>query len=154
MLPDGSTVMIANHQIMLWLSLSPVGLDTPPNESRPFPAILDTGFNHGFLLQRQHFEQWTGYPLDTSIFPVREHLRVYGKQANIHEADLWLHRNVAGRRDRSRRTTPTRLQLDLGIVISPVSDQPRLPLLGLVAIRKSGLKIMIDGGKGRVSLRV
>lgn len=138
---------------MLWVSVSPVGLDEHPVSARPFPAVLDTGFNHGFLLQQRHFQTWTGYELHSNDFPVRGQLRAYGAQANLHEADLWLHANVRGRRDEFSRAAPLRLQLDLGVAISPSPNQPRLPLLGMLAIEKSGLRLLIDGARRRVTLR-
>jgi hypothetical protein len=152
-LAEGESVTVANHQIILWVSVSPVGLDEHPPEARPFPAVLDTGFNHGFLLQERHFQAWSGYDLRSNQFPVHGDLRVYRAQAKLYEADLWIHRNVRGRRDQLSAARPFRLELDLGIAISPSPDQPRLPLIGLMAIEMNRLKALVDGAKQHVTLR-
>ena len=124
-----------------------------PAPARPFPAVLDTGFNHGFLLQHAHFQAWTGYQLTPANFRAVGRLGVYGSQANLHEADLWLHANARGRRDEFARRSPFRLALELGAAVSPIADKPRLPLLGMLAIQRNGLKLTIDGSRERVTLR-
>src|SRR5437870_8443914 len=124
-LADGQRVLIAPRQIICWVSLTPAGLKTYPRQARPFPAVLDTGFNHGFLMRPQHISMWSGFRLTTDDFPVMDHLQVYGAQAPLHEADLWLHSNVPGSRDQLSRRRPVRLQMNLGVAVSPDALQPR-----------------------------
>jgi hypothetical protein len=144
-LVDGSTIVVARRQIIVWVSLSPLGFDECPLEARPFPAVLDTGFNHGLLLQPTHFQLWTGYELTLPGFQAVDRLEVYGAYATLYEADLWLRPNVRGRRDELARRPPYRLSLELGVAVSPLADKPRLPLLGMLAICRNGLKLSIDG---------
>ncbi len=152
-LVDGSSIVVARRQIIVWVSLSPLGFDECPAWAYSFPAVLDTGFNHGLLLQQMHFQTWTGHDLTPSDFRAVGRLSVYGAHATLHEADLWLHPNVRGRRDDLARRPPFRLSLELGAAVSPLADKPRLPLLGMLAIRRNGLKLLIDGANERITLR-
>lgn len=152
-LVDGTSIVVARRQIIVWVSISPLGCDECPPEARRFPAVLDTGFNHGLLLQQTHFQLWTGYGLTRSGFRAVGRLDVYGSQATLYEADLWLHPNLRGRRDELARRPASRLSLELGVAVSPVADKPRLPLLGMLAIRRNGLKLLIDGVRQRITMR-
>ena len=152
-LAAGVKVAITPHQPVCWVSLTPAGLPAHPPQARPFPAVIDTGFNHNFLLRSRQFRARTGYELTLDDFPIFDRLRTYGRRADLHEADLWLHPNVPGHRDQISRRPPIRLEMNLGVAVSPLADQPRLPLLGMLSIRENGLQLLIDGAQGRMSLR-
>jgi hypothetical protein len=68
-------------------------------------------------------------------------------------AHVRIHRNRSGSQG-LRDGEPFRLALEEGIAIYPrdESDHPRLPLLGLRAIIKYNLKLVIDGKRRYVSL--
>jgi hypothetical protein len=69
--------------------------------------------------------------------------------------DVWLHPNVPGKRDRAADGEPFRLALDTGIAVYPptMSSVPRLPLLGLRALRLARLHLTIDCDRCSVTLR-
>ncbi len=70
--------------------------------------------------------------------------------------DVWLHRNERGHRDRFTLTKPFRLFTSEGIAVLPESSghpDPRLPLLGLRALRWNRLQLTIDCDRCRVTIR-
>jgi hypothetical protein len=75
------------------------------------------------------------------------------KFCSLRFANVWIHRNQPGKRD-LRAGDPFLLALDEGIAIYPNdgSNYPRLPLLGLRAIIKNNLRLVIDGKGKFVSL--
>jgi hypothetical protein len=53
----GSSCSLRKDQIIVWLSVLQTGVSFDRNSPVPsFPAILDTGHNHNFLIQKQHLE--------------------------------------------------------------------------------------------------
>ena len=59
----GQVVPIKPYQIIVWVSISEIGRrELDPNTPR-FPAVLDTGFNHSFVIHRQQLAQWAGLQL-------------------------------------------------------------------------------------------
>jgi hypothetical protein len=76
------------------------------------------------------------------------------RSAALYDASLWIHPNVPGRRD-LKEARPYRLQLPEGMAVYPAegSVYPRLPLLGLRALLRNKLKLVIDGKHNRISLR-
>ena len=71
-IPNGPVVPIGHNQIILWVSIT---LRRPPFDAegiippgtRRFPAVLDTGYNDGFLLNERHLQDWA--LLDPSALP-------------------------------------------------------------------------------------
>jgi hypothetical protein len=132
-------VQVWRNQIVVWVSLGGAG--------RPFPAILDTGHSHNFAIARRHLDRWSGAEL------TQVGLAKIGRETVPQfAADLLIHRNVPGRRN-LRGAYP--LSMDQGISVVPDDSPlaPRLPLLGLRAILHNGLKLIVDGERGEVSLR-
>jgi hypothetical protein len=142
-------VLIRSYQIVAWVSLSVRGTLSPP-----FPAILDTGHSHNFSIKEEHLELWTG--LHAHEIQTIGHARVNKQLVELKGAALAIYLNTLGRRDVPRERPPYRLTLAEGIAVHRASDPfaPRLPLLGVRALVKNHLRIIIDGGRKEVSLEV
>jgi len=101
--------------------------------------------------QDTHLTHWSGiHPKAPSILgSIREGRRSLSRR----RANVWVHSNQAGTRD-LREREPFLLATEEGIAIYPDdgSNYPRLPLLGLGAIVKNNLKLVIDGNREHVSL--
>ncbi len=154
--PDGAHVGFKKYQTIIWVSLANPGQTALPSAALRFPAVLDIGNTHNFLIQEAHLRTWTTGPsfdpralasmapakLDTSpllFLPVLD-------------CDVWLHRNVPFERDQFRGA-PFPLRLT-GVVYSPsqFGRFPRLPVLGLRALVSNRLQLFVDGGQELVSL--
>jgi hypothetical protein len=57
-LPGGTALSIKSDQLIIWASVTPSGLADFPAATPRFPVILDTGFNHTFLLAERQLEDW------------------------------------------------------------------------------------------------
>ncbi|HUG89586.1 MAG TPA: hypothetical protein VML55_02050 [Planctomycetaceae bacterium] len=82
-------------------------------------------------------------------------VRILGREAAQLSANVWLHGNVAGQRELADRPAFL-LELTQGIAVlpeSPGDNYPRLPLLGLRALRWAKLRLHVDCGPCRVTLR-
>jgi hypothetical protein len=115
------------------------------------PALLDTGNNHNFSIQEHHLTRWVG--VHAQSLPLLGAMREGIRTPSLRFANDWIHRNRPGRRD-LREGEPFLLHLEEGVAIYPDdgSNYPRLPLLGLRAIIKNKLKLVIDGKRKSVSL--
>ena len=116
------------------------------------PAILDTGNNLNFSIQAAHLTRWAG--IDPRSLKSGGMVREGTRSLTLHAAYIWIHRNVP-RRGVLKDVRPFQPQVPDGIVIYPSdgSDYPRLPVLGLRAILKNNLKLIIDGQRKHASLR-
>ena len=148
--PGGVTLTLRICQPVVWVRLAPwVGVSHPDAVS--FPAILDTGNNHSFLIPETLFRAWTH--LDPATVVTKHKVRVHGTELSCHGLNI----DVCRTRDGSptdRRAG--RLQADRGIVIvgeSLESRFPRMPVLGVRCLRASRATFTIDGGRGTYSLR-
>jgi hypothetical protein len=141
------------YQILVWVSLSPIGTqDLDPRTPR-FPAILDTAFTDNFLIHGQQLREWTGWH-QQHLRRFGDNLRAHGRQIPIYAANLWIHANIPGARDQFAGKAPFLLELHRGIGISEDADRyPRLPLLGARALRRGQLQLAIDYGRCQVSLQ-
>lgn len=144
-------VSVKADQIILWMSL---GEDTRTEElpARPFPVVLDTGLSHNFAIREEQLIEWAGlYP---PLLAVLGHARLGGRPANLLAAKAWIYRNQPGQRDALTDHRPFPLEMADGIAVYPrgAPDTPRLPALGLRALRLAGLQLHIDGERSRVSL--
>jgi hypothetical protein len=145
----GEPLRIRPFQIIIQLSISgPWEWDAG---APIIPALLDTGNNHNFSIQEHHLTRWAGVHPQT--LPLLGAMREGGRSPSLRFANAWIHRNHPGRRD-LRAGEPFLLALREGIAIYPDdgSNYPRLPLLGLRAIIKNNLKLVIDGKRKYVSL--
>ncbi|MSU79834.1 MAG: hypothetical protein EXS16_17320 [Gemmataceae bacterium] len=153
-IPDGPAVAIKHHQIVIWVGLAPVGNPNPPRDMHRFPALLDTGFNGNFLLREDHLSDWAKTTLSESDYNMIGTTLIHGELALTFDADLWIFGNMPGFRDQVSDAPAFRMEFDSGIALCPAHmTRLRLPLLGLVALRKNGVRVMIDGKRKHVSMR-
>jgi hypothetical protein len=96
--------------------------------SREFFAILDTGLNHNFALRAEHLQQWAGVSAKQLGM-----VSINGYPIPIAQADLVLEGST--------------LALPDGIAVYPanVPFAPRLPTLGLRALVRNRIRVLIDG---------
>ena len=148
----GRSVRVKPHQIIVWVSIGVAGLEWDPR-TPAFPAILDTGNTFTFAIFQNQLIQWAG--MQPQLLPRLGTIKEGGKFYPCHEANVWLHSNVPGRRDRVADRKPLRLTLAKGIAVYPnaASPAPHLPLLGLQALTENDLHLTIDGERRLVSLR-
>jgi hypothetical protein len=150
---QGATISIKADQIIVWVGLTAGGrADLDPASPR-LPAILDTGHTHNFSIREQQLVEWAG--LDPRPLTKLGEIRVGGDRLPLLEADIWLHPNEPGNRDAVTERPPYCLELDLGIAVYPraLTTAPRLPLLGLRALRLADLHLTIDCPSRRVTIR-
>jgi len=146
-------VTVKPYQIIIWVSLSPSNLREWNPATPAFPAILDVGNNHNFLISQSQVIRWAG--IQPEFLRVLGAPRLEGKRLKTHEADVWLHSNWKGRHVMRTDRTPFRLNLDEGIIIRPDEDISRthLPLLGLRALTDNELVTTIDGAHLEATIR-
>lgn len=137
----GETVEVRPYQIVLRVSVSPA--ETLPAGAPSFPAVLDTGHNHNFSIQRGQLERWAGLRLDE--LPTLGDIRVNQQLVPLMAIRVWLHRNRPGTADWLSRPVP--LSLPQGIAVYPdaMPAAPRLPLLGLRGLVTTNLRLIMDG---------
>jgi hypothetical protein len=153
-IPDGPAINISHDQIVVWVSLGSSALPDVPTGSQQFPALLDLGFNGSFLLREDHINQWLKLKLDEMSFPFLRAVKIGGESVPTFEASVWLHANVPGFRDQLDSRPAFRLELAGGVIICPTSmSRFHLPLLGVSALRKNRLRMLVNGEKRHISLR-
>lgn len=130
---------VRRYQIVVWVSL----------RTLLFPAILDTGHSHNFAIREGQLKSLAG----VDSLPVIGHARVNRLLLPQAKADVWLHGNRRGTREPG--ATALLLTMEQGITIYPEGSQnaPRLPLLGLRAISRNNLTLVIDGKRRSVTLK-
>ena len=149
-LAPGATVAVAHDQIIVWVGVTPAGQLELAGAPR-FPAVFDCGFNDNFLIQRQQLIEWAGLiPEELTQVGV---LRAGDRSFPMRDADVWLHCNKPGLRDEFSSKPPFRLELRSGIAVSNVPGSPRLPLLGMLALRRARLLLSINYRDCHLSLR-
>jgi len=149
----GHTIEIKRDQIIVWVSLAPQGFSPLP-QARLFPAVVDTGCNHSFVMRQQHLLEWSGAPLDS--LRILGSAKIYGQSVPLLAANIWLHANRPGSRDERTNERPHLLEFDQGLAVVPQTSgktNPRLPLLGMRALRWNHLHVAIDGHRRRVTIR-
>ncbi|MBW3539378.1 MAG: hypothetical protein KY476_03840 [Planctomycetes bacterium] len=150
----GRTVRIKADQIVVWVSLSPPATRHLDPRVPRFPAILDTGCNHNFVIRERHLIEWAG--IHPGSLRRLSRVRTRGRSAVELNADIWLHRNRAGERDQFNGAPPVLLETQPAIIVVPddsADTHPRLPLLGLRALRWAKLDLHIDSRRCRVTIR-
>jgi hypothetical protein len=139
-------------QIMVWVGITE-GDQTEFDPRLPaFPAILDTGLSYSFSIRHEHLLRWAG--LDPRWLRSAGDVRISKETVPLYKADVWLHPNVPGKRDRASGGEPFRF-VPKSIAVYPptMSSAPRLPLLGLRALRLARLHLTIDCDRCSVTLR-
>lgn len=147
----GERVPLRANQIILWVTLSLRRVTSVDPLAIPFPTILDTGYTHTFSIHERHLVDWAGIQPEALIS--RAAIRDRGQRVLLREANIWLHPNVRGSRERYADGSPHLITANKGIAIYPGNDFPRLPLLGLRAIAENGLVLKVDGPKRQATLR-
>lgn len=146
--PEG-IARVKPYQILVWVSLAIKGVAELDPGAPHIPAVLDTGNNHNFAIREEHFA-WARLPDASKIGQVR----TLGQELDLLAVNVWIHPNRPGSRDTWDRQ-PFRLELHGGIAVYPrgVPSPARLPILGLRAIIKNDLRLLIDGKRREVSLK-
>jgi hypothetical protein len=139
-------VRFHRDEILVWLSIGLPGERDPQRISPPFPAMLDTGNGSAFYLHEHHLLQWAGVRPDSlTLLGTRQ---VNQRDVPSRDADVWVHPNTPGTWQRAPGKRPFRLDNKEGIAVGPpVPDQvmfPRVPLLGVAALRSNGLDFWFD----------
>jgi len=124
---------------------------TSPNPSAiPFPVILDTGHSHTFSIRERHLIDWAGIRQDTVA--LLGTIRDRDQRIPLRAANIWIHPNEKGLRDRRAEKPPHGLAAPRGIAVYS-GDFPRLPLLGLRAIADNRLVLKVNGPRREATLR-
>lgn len=148
----GQRVRVRGDQIIVWVTLTRALLGGPEPRRVPFPAILDTGHNHTFSIQERHLVEWAG--LNPASLTETGSARDRGDRIGLRAAAVWVHRNEPGSRERLSADEPFELSAPRGIAVYPSTmNFPRLPLLGLRAITRNRLVLMINGHRREATLR-
>jgi hypothetical protein len=149
--PNGAAV-IRPYQIVVWVSVLPLGAIPSPGHALVFPAILDTGNSYTFAVGEGHLQRWAG--LASAALPFLGSLFVNNQPVERRAATVWLHRNRRGERKLPLTGFSYPLELDDGIAIYPRPMlPPRLPLLGLRALDENRLSFLLDGSHRFVDVR-
>jgi hypothetical protein len=140
-------VIVRPFQIIVWVSVLASGKRSPR-----LPAVLDTAFNLTFAIVEPHLRTWVG--LDPAELATIGRTRINKQYLELKRADVALHRNVRGERDRLTDQQPFELPLREGIAVYPPDhpQSPRLPLLGMRALVRNDLRLTIDGKRKTVNL--
>ncbi len=147
----GERIRVKANQIILWLSLGLPRIDVPAPLAPPFPAILDTGHNYTFSIHERHLHQWAG--LQPEMLNALTTIRDRGRRVLLRAANIWVHPNERGSRDRIAEGLPQFIKSNRGIAVYPGNDFPRLPILGLRAIAENNLLLKVDGPRREATLR-
>ena len=118
------------------------------------PAILDIGCNHNLVIRRDHLTAWSALHPD-GLRQLRR-TRIHGRVGVEAAANVWVHANRPYRRDDLAGKPPYLLECPEGIVVTPGApddDYPRLPILGLRALRWAKLQVHIDCRTCRLTMR-
>jgi hypothetical protein len=137
-------------KIIVGISLTLVGESTFPQGAVILPSILDTGFNRTFEIDESHLLRWAGLRKD-HLKSIEKNRSQDGRKYDLCEAKIWLHRTPYT----GPRMPPVRSPLLLAesrqvrVMSSIGKPDPRLPLLGLMALVENHLQLSIDGENPR-----
>jgi len=149
----GREIRVHSYQIVLWVSVTHAAVETlDPNTPR-FPAVFDPGFTHNFLIREDQLLQWAG--LRSEHLAEQGQIKPYDEAVPLRAANVWLHPNLPGERDKFSDAPPFCLELDsdIGVCPSAMVRAPRLPLLGLRALQLADLEVLINRRPFRVTIR-
>ncbi len=150
----GQRYSVLPRQHLVWVSVSHKGQREPDSGMPRFPALYDSGFTGAFLMHRDQLRRWAGLHPDY-LSPLNEVMRSPGRHIPLHAASVWLHPNKRGKRDEFSEAAPFLLVIERGIGICDDEEEvyPRLPLLGPLAFRPSGMEVCIDHASYRINAR-
>jgi hypothetical protein len=149
---QGQEIPVKANQIIMWVSLENKSRALRLN-ARRFPVIIDIGHSHNFSISEHHLLAWAGFHL--SALPRIGHIRQAGQSLPLVGLNVWLQPNEPGLRDDPSNRPAFGIELDGGISVYPrgAPNAPRLPLLGLRALRRAELLLTVDCQRCRVDLR-
>jgi hypothetical protein len=149
--PTGDCTVYRN-QIVIWISILKIkqqynALRRPPY----FPVLLDTGFNHNIHISKQHFNKWTK---DTYLlYPEEGVATLAGVDIPLRKANILIYRNIPGLVYPDLHSEPIFLELNAGIIINENdSIIPRIPLIGMRALKTAGFDIRMDCAVGLATI--
>jgi hypothetical protein len=145
--PDGEEA-VKPYQIIVFVSVTAKDLRELPQETPRIPAVLDTGHNHNFAIRRAQLERWVHLAL-----PRTGQIEVGGSIVPLFAANLWIHPNREGTVE-ANGGFPFMLEIKEGVAVYPpiVVNPARLPILGLRALIRNGLKLTMDGATSELTL--
>ena len=147
--PGGVGVTLRTHQPVVWVRLVP-WVGPPDPGSVAFPAVVDTGNNHTFLIPGPFFRAWTN--TDYRTLPTGRQLRVNGLPLQCYHFNLDL---LRVRDERATDRVAGQLQTDQGVVIIPdalVPNFPRMPVLGVRCLTVNRVTFTLNGDRHTFSL--
>ena len=123
-------VLLRPFQIAVSVALSAGGHRSPT-----FPAILDTGHSHNFSIRHDQLRDWAGLALKQVGL-----IKVTQQVIPLTEYDLVI--------------DDVPLKCVAGIAVYPDDHHaaPRLPLLGLRALVRNGVRVLIEGSLVELTL--
>jgi hypothetical protein len=114
------------------------------------PAILDTGFNRTLEIDEGHLVRWAGLRKEHLELAAKDRSHE-GRKYDLYEANIWLHRTPYTGPRTPPAQSPLLLENSRQVrVMAPMGKpNPRLPLLGLMALIKNNVQVLIDGEHSR-----
>lgn len=145
----GEDVILRAYQPVVWVRLVPWGAAAAGAVA--FPAVVDTGNNHSFLIPARLFRAWTG--ADPDLAAARR-LIANGHPVACLGYNLDLMRLRDGDLSVPERVA-ARLQTGQGVAVVPdalASRFPRLAVLGVRCLTANRVRFALDGGAQTFSL--
>jgi hypothetical protein len=101
-------VRIRANQIILWVTLNQQRVRAVDPLATPFPAILDTGYNHTFSIHERHLTEWAGLQPESlvSLGTIRDR----GQRIPLRAVSVWVHPNKRGFLDTLASIQPLHLK--------------------------------------------
>src|SRR5262249_22526555 len=118
------------------------------------PAILDTGFNRTLEIDESHPVRWAGLRKEHLELAAKDRFHE-GRKYDLCEANIWLHRTPYAGPRTPPAGSPLLLENSRQVrIMAPTGrPNPRLPLLGLMALVKNYLQVLIDGEHSRFRIK-
>jgi hypothetical protein len=138
-------------KIIVGLSLTlPAEKYSFPEGVITLPAILDTGFNRSLEIDEVHLVNWAGIRKEY-LAPIAKDRLHDGRKYDRCRASLWLHRTPYEHPRTPRASSPVLLanSTQVRVMASVGKPNPRLPLLGLMALIENNLQVRVDGENTR-----
>jgi hypothetical protein len=137
-------------KIIVGISLTLVGEYVFPQGVVTLPTILDTGFNRILEIDEWHLIKWAGLCKE-HLTPIQKDKSHEGRKYDLCTANLWLHRTPYEGPRRPPAGSPILLRHSRQVrVMAPMGQpNPRLPLLGLMALVENNLQVFIYGENSR-----
>jgi hypothetical protein len=117
-----------------------------PQGVMTLPAILDTGFNRILEIDEGHLVRWAGLRKE-HLDPIEKDKVHEGRKYDLCRANIWLHRTPYEGPRRPPAGSPILLRRSRQVRVMALMGKPnpRLPLLGLMALVENHLQVFIDG---------